>query len=109
MVRTFLGFLVAAIALAAAAYLSVLRHEAHTTYFDTGETASGQPVGTEAEQIASGKRRRSSSGGWAQPSWNLVQTTVKTPIHRKAGWQDAAAVLIAVSGVGAGAGIVRRN
>ena len=90
--RIFVGFLVAAVALAAAVWLHTgLR--ADTYAVDTGTTARGQYLGTQESQ-----RRRHGSG-------YAVEPTVFDTHHRRASWQDPAAVLLAVAGVGAGIGV----
>jgi hypothetical protein len=92
-VRVFVGFLVAAVALGAAVWLHTgLR--ADTYAFDTGLTARGVYVGTEASQ------QRKNASAYA------VVPTIFDTCHRKASWQDPLAVLLAVAGVGAGVGIV---
>lgn len=91
-VRIFLGFLVAAVALAAAVWLHTgLR--ADTYAVDTGITANGSFVGTQESQ----QRRHASAFA--------IEPTVFVTHHQRASWQDAAAVLVAVAGVGAGVGI----
>ena len=91
--RVFLGFLVAAVALAVAVYLHS-GYKPGTSRVDTGMTPTGIYVGTEAQQQA------------RLNSVYAVQQTVFLKERRRAGWQDAVAVLVAVAGVGAGTAIV---
>jgi hypothetical protein len=99
-VRTFLGFLVAAITLASALYL----HEGAkfgSYRYDTGYTASGRYVRTEAEQ-----EQINAALGKSQYD---VQTTVTGTGHDRAPWQNPVALFIAVAGVGAAVGIIVRR
>jgi hypothetical protein len=92
-VRIFLGFLVAAVALAGAVYLHS-DYKADRSRFDTGMTPAGVYVGTEAQQQAQ------------LNSIYAVRQTVFVKDYQRAAWQDPVAVLLAVAGGGAGTAIV---
>ena len=100
--RIFLGFLVAAVALAAAAYLhSDAKLASHRLV--ASRTASGVPyVAREGAPFPGDPCPPKTGFGdpYAAPC---------KAVHYHAHWQDALAIFIAVAGVGAGLGIVLRH
>jgi hypothetical protein len=84
-VRTFVGFLIAAVALAGAVYLH-----------------SGVKAGT--KQVTSVEYGQTSYFGNSND-----RSTVVYDVKARASWQDPVAIFLAVAGIGAGAGVLLRR
>jgi hypothetical protein len=101
--RMFLGFLVAIVAVGIGVYLySGLKLQKYSVDEGTATICSNGTT-----QISFPPKSRCPSGYTLTPTFGPTDYIGQR--HRKASWQNAVAVLIAVAGVGAGAAIVLRR
>jgi hypothetical protein len=101
-VRIFLGSLVAAVALAAAAYMhSDARFATHWRISDRTNNGALLEVSSTAMP---GQACNPHAGGWHDPYGPAC-----TPVHFRTSWQNPVAIVIAVAGLGVGLGLVMRH